>query len=309
MSTSALRTAPRQVLLLLLLALPVLLVATPAAAAGAPGPRTAAHALPAQALPATAATALTATTQAVPAPAVPAPAVPAPAVPAPGADAGSLTVDLDGGPDAPNRAIVVVLLMTVMSIAPALLILTTSFTRIIIVLSLTRNALGVQAIPPNQVLVGLSLFLSLFIMGPTLDQMNDQALQPFLAGKIGYDVAYERASVPLKDFMLEEVKEEELALFIETVGDERPGDPTDVSMTALVPAFVLSEIKTAFIIGFIIFIPFLVIDIVVSSSLMSMGMMMLPPVLISLPFKLLLFVMVDGWALLVRALLSSYAPS
>ncbi len=282
MSTSAPRTTLRRVLLLVLLALPVLLVTTPASAAGAD-----AHG---ELLAATA------------------PAAPAPA-PAGQPDPGSLTVDLDGGDDAPSKAIVVVLLMTVMSVAPALLILTTSFTRIVIVLSLTRNALGVQAIPPNQVIVGLSLFLSLFIMGPTLEQVNEQALQPFLKGDKNYTQAYEAAARPMKEFMLAEVKEKELALFVKAAGDERPAKPQDVSMTALVPAYVLSEIKTAFIIGFLIFIPFLVIDIVVSSSLMSMGMMMLPPVLISLPFKLLLFVMVDGWALIVRALLASYAPS
>ena len=236
-------------------------------------------------------------------------AVAAPAPPVPGVDTGSLTVDLDGGKDAPNRAIVVVLLLTVMSIAPALLILCTSFTRIVIVLSLTRNALGVQAIPPNQVIVGLSLFLSLFIMGPTLSQMNETALQPFLKGEKTYEQAYEDGAKPLRTFMIAEVKEDELALFVKAAGDDRPKRPEDVSMTALVPAYVLSEIKTAFLIGFIIFIPFLVIDIVVSSSLMSMGMMMLPPVLISLPFKLLLFVMVDGWALIVRALLASYGPT
>jgi flagellar biosynthesis protein FliP len=285
MSASALRRA-----LLLLLAVPLalaVLLAGPSAASAAPAPVAAAQQLSG------------ATVLAV--------AAPAPAVP--GVDTGSLTVDLDGGKDAPNRAVVVVLLLTVMSIAPALLILCTSFTRIVIVLSLTRNALGVQAIPPNQVIVGLSLFLSLFIMGPTLSQMNETALQPFLKGEIGYEQAYEVGQQPLRTFMLAEVKEKELALFVKAAGDERPKRPEDVSMTALVPAYVLSEIKTAFIIGFLIFIPFLVIDIVVSSSLMSMGMMMLPPVLISLPFKLLLFVMVDGWALIVRALLASYGPS
>jgi flagellar biosynthetic protein FliP len=286
MSPSALRRS-----LLLLLAVPLALcvllgAASPASAAPAP---TAAVAQP-----------LAGTTVL---------AVAAPAPPVPGADTGSLTVDLDGGKDAPNRAIVVVLLLTVMSIAPALLILCTSFTRIVIVLSLTRNALGVQAIPPNQVIVGLSLFLSLFIMGPTLSQMNETALQPFLKGEKTYEQAYEDGAKPLRTFMLAEVKEQELALFVKAAGDERPKRPEDVSMTALVPAYVLSEIKTAFIIGFLIFIPFLVIDIVVSSSLMSMGMMMLPPVLISLPFKLLLFVMVDGWALIVRALLASYGPT
>jgi flagellar biosynthesis protein FliP len=275
MSRSAWRTALRGVLLALLLALPVLLAAPAAAATG----------------------------------------VDVLAVTAPGADAGtgtdsgSLTVDLDGGEGDPSRAIMVVLLLTVLSLAPALLILTTSFTRIIIVLSLTRNALGVQAIPPNQVLVGLSLFLSLFIMGPTLAEVNERGLQPFLDGDKTYAQAYEDGVEPMREFMLREVKEKELAMFIKAAGDERPATREDVSMTALVPAFVLSEIKTAFIIGFIIFIPFLVIDIVVSSSLMSMGMMMLPPVLISLPFKLLLFVMVDGWALIVRSLLMSYGPT
>ena len=228
--------------------------------------------------------------------------------PSPSTDPGSLTVDLDGGSGTPSRAILVIMLLSVLSLAPALLILTTSFTRIIIVLSLTRNALGVQAIPPNQVLVGLSLFLSLFIMGPTLEKVNDEGLQPFLAGTKTYEQAYEDGVQPMRDFMMNEVKQEELKLFVKAAGEDRPTDPSDVPMQALVPAFVLSEIKTAFIIGFIIFIPFLVIDIVVSSSLMSMGMMMLPPVLISLPFKLLLFVMVDGWALIVRSLLASYGP-
>jgi flagellar biosynthetic protein FliP len=286
MSASALRRA-----LLLLLAVPLAL----SVLLGAAGPASASAAPRAAAV-----QELTGTT---------ALAVAAPAPPVPGVDTGSLTVDLDGGKDAPSRAIVVVLLLTVMSIAPALLILCTSFTRIVIVLSLTRNALGVQAIPPNQVIVGLSLFLSLFIMGPTLSQMNETALQPFLKGEKTYDQAYADGVGPLRTFMLAEVKEDELALFVKAAGDDRPKRPQDVSMTALVPAYVLSEIKTAFIIGFLIFIPFLVIDIVVSSSLMSMGMMMLPPVLISLPFKLLLFVMVDGWALIVRALLASYGPS
>jgi flagellar biosynthetic protein FliP len=292
MSTSALRRG-----LLLLLAVPLALSVLLAAPSGA------------SASPATAssATAGSAVSHEVTGTTVLAAVAPAPAVP--GAGNGSLTVDLDGGKDAPNRAIVVVLLLTVMSIAPALLILCTSFTRIVIVLSLTRNALGVQAIPPNQVIVGLSLFLSVFIMGPTLSAMNETGLQPFLKGEKTYEQAYEDGVKPLRTFMLAEVKEDELALFVKAAGDERPERPQDVSMSALVPAYVLSEIKTAFIIGFLIFIPFLVIDIVVSSSLMSMGMMMLPPVLISLPFKLLLFVMVDGWALIVRALLASYGPS
>ena len=249
-------------------------------------------------------------TQAVVDPVVP----PTPAV-APGTaptdnvptDNGSITVDLNGGKGKPSQAIMLILLLTVLSVAPALLILMTSFTRIVIVLSLTRNALGVQAIPPNQVIVGLSIFLSLFIMGPTLSQVNENGLQPYLNNTKTYQQAYDDGIGPMRDFMMKETGSKELALFINAKGDKRPADPTDVSITALIPAFVLSEIKTAFLIGFIIFIPFLVIDIVISSSLMAMGMMMLPPVMISLPFKLLLFVMVDGWVLVVRSLLTSYS--
>jgi flagellar biosynthetic protein FliP len=220
----------------------------------------------------------------------------------------TINIDLDGNGDSgkPSQAIVIILLLTVMSLAPALLILMTSFTRIVIVLSLTRNALGLQGIPPNQVLVGLAMFLSLFIMGPVLAQVNSDGVQPYLSGEKTQEQAFEDGMKPIRAFMFEQVGEDELALFIQAKGDDRPAEPDDVSTAALVPAFVLSEIKTAFIIGFVIFIPFLVIDIVVSSSLMSMGMMMLPPVLISLPFKLLLFVMVDGWALVVRSILTSY---
>ena len=283
MSTSAPRTALRCALLALLLAVSVLGLAAPASAAA-----------PVSAPPAT-------LTEERPTTVAPSP------LPAGQEETeGRVTVDVDGGNGKPDQAIVVILTLTVLSLAPALLILTTSFTRIVIVLSLTRNALGVQAIPPNQVIVGLSLFLSLFIMGPTLNDVNENGLQPYLKGDKTYDQAYEDGVRPLREFMLKEVKEKELALFVKAAGDERPSSRDDVSMSALVPAFVLSEIKTAFLIGFVIFIPFLVIDIVISSSLMSMGMMMLPPVLISLPFKLLLFVMVDGWALIVRSLLASY---
>jgi len=175
-----------------------------------------------------------------------------------------------------------------------------------VVLSLTRNALGVQAIPPNQVVVGLALFLSLFVMGPTLKEMNEKGLQPYLNGELNQQQAYDAGIEPLREFMIDQTRPGELALFVKAAGEAKPANPDDVSMTALVPAFILSELKTAFIIGFIVFIPFLVIDLVIASSLMSMGMMMLPPILISLPFKLLLFVMVDGWALVVRSLLSSF---
>lgn len=198
--------------------------------------------------------------------------------------------------------------LTLLSVAPALLIMVTSFTRIVIVLTLTRNALGLQGVPPNQVLAGLALFLSLFVMAPTLTKVNEDALQPLLDGKISQGEAWDEAVVPIRSFMLAQVRDDELELFVSATEDERPGSPEDVSLAALVPAFVLSELKTAFIIGFIVFIPFLVIDIVVSSSLMSMGMMMLPPTLVSLPFKLLLFVMVDGWGLVVRSLLTSFSP-
>ena len=302
MSAPVLRTALRCALAALWAVLFVA-VATPASAAGT-------TAAPSVGTVAATAYALPSTQEAVD-PAEPAEGSGAARAVEPGAedeetgDSGSVTVDVKGG-DEPDRAIVVILTLTVLSLAPALLVLVTSFTRIVIVLSLTRNALGVQAIPPNQVIVGLSLFLSLFIMGPTLSDVNEKGLQPFMKGEKTYAQAYEDGVQPLRAFMMEEVKPKELALFVKAADDARPSRPEDVSMSALVPAFVLSEIKTAFLIGFVIFIPFLVIDIVISSSLMSMGMMMLPPVLISLPFKLLLFVMVDGWALIVRALLSSY---
>jgi flagellar biosynthetic protein FliP len=207
---------------------------------------------------------------------------------------------------APGQSVLIILLLTVLAIAPALLMMVTSFTRIVIVLSLTRNALGLQSIPPNQVVVGLSLFLSLFIMAPTLSKVNDAGLQPLLKGDKTFDQAWNSAQKPLKDFMLRETRGSELNLFIKASHEKAPKHREDVSLAALVPAFVLSEIKTAFIIGFVVFVPFLIIDLVVSSTLMSMGMFMLPPVLVSLPFKLLLFVMVDGWALIVKSLITSF---
>ena len=221
----------------------------------------------------------------------------------------SISIDLGGetgGKGKPSQSLLIIILLTLLAVAPALLIMLTSFTRIVIVLSLTRNALGLQGVPPNQVLIGLAMFLSVFIMGPTLSKVNEQALQPLLKGNIDQTEAYETAMVPLRSFMLSQTRPNELAMFVSATDGERPATPKDVGLGALIPAFILSELKTAFIIGFIIFIPFLVIDMVVSSSLMSMGMMMLPPVLVSLPFKLLLFVMVDGWALVVRSLITSF---
>lgn len=221
----------------------------------------------------------------------------------------SINLDIDGALNKPSQSILIIILITLLSVAPALLIMMTSFTRIVIVLTLTRNALGIPSIPPNQVLVGLALFLTFFIMGPTLSEMNDKGVQPYIRGEITQQQAYDEASKPLKSFMLKNTRQEELALFSNAAkgaNGEKPSKPEDVALNVLVPAFILSEIKTAFIIGFVVFIPFLVIDIIVSSSLMSMGMMMLPPQMISLPFKLLLFVLVDGWALVVKSLLTSF---
>jgi flagellar biosynthesis protein FliP len=223
---------------------------------------------------------------------------------------GSTSIDLGGltGQDGkkPGQSVVIILLLTVLAVAPALLVMLTSFTRIVIVLSLTRNALGLPSIPPTQVVVGLSLFLSLFVMAPTLSKMNDTALQPLLNGKMDYSHAYDAAQKPLRVFMLDQTRNGELNMFVKAAGGPAPKSRDDVKMSTLIPAFVLSELKTAFIIGFVIFVPFLIIDLVVSSTLMSMGMFMLPPVLVSLPFKLMLFVMVDGWALVVSSLITSF---
>jgi flagellar biosynthesis protein FliP len=241
-------------------------------------------------------------------PAAPAAAAPGgPSSPTPPGGAGGATVTIDiGDPHKPSQSIQIILLLTLLSVAPALLIMLTSFSRIVIVLGITRNALGLQAIPPNQVLVGLSLFLTLFVMAPTLSSINHDALQPLLHGKKSQADALKAAEGPLKQFMLKQTRKDELELLLKSSGQPRPKRREDVALTTLIPAFALSEIKTAMIIGFVVFIPFLIIDIVVSSSLMSMGMMMLPPSLISLPFKLLLFVMVDGWGLVVRSLLASF---
>lgn len=210
--------------------------------------------------------------------------------------------------DAANVAtsVKLMLLLTVLSLAPAILILMTSFARIIIVLSFVRTALATQQMPPNQVLVGLALFLTFFIMAPTFQEVNDAALTPLFAEEISLEEAYEEASLPLKEFMSKHTRQKDLELFIKYNGGDRPESIEEVPLTMLVPAFALSEIKTAFQMGFMIFIPFLVIDMIVASVLMSMGMMMLPPVMISLPFKILLFVLVDGWHLIIQSLLQSF---
>lgn len=198
------------------------------------------------------------------------------------------------------------LLLFLIALIPSFLVLTTSFTRTIIVLSFTRNALGTQQSPPNQVLIGLALFLSVFVMRPVYQEVNEQALQPMLAGEISREESFEIAEAPIKNFMLEQTRTSDLELFVQISGDEFPDDPEDLSLFTVIPAFSISELRTAFTIGFLIFIPFLVIDIVVASILMSMGMFMLSPVMISLPFKLLLFVMVDGWYLVVESLIGSF---
>ncbi len=224
----------------------------------------------------------------------------------PTAPSGTVNINLTGVSGKPSQSVIIIVALTLLSVAPALLLLCTSFTKIIVVLSLTRNALGLQGVPPNQVLTGLALFLSLFVMGPVLSQVNHDGVQPYLKGTMTQSQAYEQGVKPLKGFMLEHTRKEELALMVKVSDQPKPAGPEKVSMSTLVPAFVLSELKSAFIIGFVVFIPFLVIDLVVSAALMSMGMMMLPPVMISLPFKLLLFVLVDGWGMIVTALVASY---
>lgn len=205
-----------------------------------------------------------------------------------------------------SQPLTIVLLITLIGLAPTMLLLMTSFTRISIVLSLTRNALSLPATPPNGVLIGLALFLTLFIMGPVLKQANDDALQPFLSGQITQEEAYTKGMEPFREFMFSQVRQGDLELFTSLAGGDRPDNADDVPTSTLVPAYVISELRAAFLLGFVIFIPFLVIDIVVSSALMSMGMVMLPPVAISLPFKLLLFVVVDGWQLTVSTLVQSF---
>ncbi|ANF47823.1 flagellar biosynthetic protein FliP [Priestia megaterium] len=205
-----------------------------------------------------------------------------------------------------STSVQLLLLLTVFSVAPGILIMMTCFTRIVIVLSFVRTSLGTQQMPPNQILVGLSLFLTFFIMAPTFSQVNEQALQPLLKEKITLNQAYEKAAEPMKEFMSAHTRQKDLALFLEYADIDRPSSVQDIPLTAFVPAYAISELKTAFQIGFMIFIPFLIIDMIIASVLMSMGMMMLPPVMISLPFKILLFVLVDGWNLVVKSLLISF---
>jgi flagellar biosynthetic protein FliP len=224
----------------------------------------------------------------------------------PGVDVriGDGTAQSGGGQFAVSLQLLVVL--TVLSVAPAILLMATSFTRIIVVLSLLRSAVGIPQLPPNQVLLGLALFLSFFIMAPVWNQINTTALQPYLAGTITQDQALDLGQKPIRTFMLAQTKEKDLGTFLDLAKAPRPATAADVPMEVLLPAFVTSELKTAFTMGFLLFVPFLVIDLVVASALMAMGMVMVSPTQIALPFKLLLFVLVDGWVLVVQSLVQSF---
>lgn len=211
-----------------------------------------------------------------------------------------------GGGTAYTLPIQTLLFLSALSFLPAILLMMTAFTRIVIVLSLLRQALGTMQAPPNQVIVGLSLFLTFFVMSPVLDKIYTQAYQPYSEQKMTFNQALEKGAVPLKEFMLKQTRQKDLAFFIEASGSAKPNGPEDVGLKVLVPAYVTSELKTAFQIGFLVLIPFLVIDLVVATVLMAMGMMMVSPVVISLPFKLMLFVLVDGWTLLMGSLIQSF---
>lgn len=221
----------------------------------------------------------------------------------------SLNIDIDNGgtPGETPLLLNIIFLLTVLSLAPAILTLMTSFTRLTIVFSFLRHALGTQQTPSNQIIAGLSLFLTFYIMMPLWLQINQNALQPYINEEISQEVAFEEAVKPIRQFMFKQTREKDLALFVNMAKMAKPEKPGDIPTSVLIPAFVISELKTAFIIGFIIFIPFLIIDMVVASVLLSMGMMMLPPIMISLPFKLMLFVLMDGWHLIVGSLVKSFA--
>lgn len=222
------------------------------------------------------------------------------------ARAQTLSLDLGQGGGVAERALQLIAVITVLSLAPSILIMVTSFTRIAVVLSLLRSAIGTQTAPPNAVIVGLALFLTGFVMAPTLREAYRVSVEPLVAGQIQPQEAYNRGVVPFKAFMLKHVREKDLMLFIEMSREPRPTQPEDVQIQILVPAFMISELRRAFEIGFLLFVPFLIIDLVVASILMSVGMMMLPPVTVALPFKLIFFVLVDGWGLVTGSLIKSY---
>ncbi|MFZ5689945.1 MAG: flagellar type III secretion system pore protein FliP [Pseudomonadota bacterium] len=219
-----------------------------------------------------------------------------------------ISINFGQGAGLTERVIQLVALITVLSLAPSILVMMTSFTRIVVVLSLLRTALGTGTAPPNAVIVALALFLTAFVMGPAFQNAYDSGLRPLINNEITTEQAFERASAPFKTFMLKNVREKDLALFLDLSREARPATPDDISLRILIPAFMISELKRAFEIGFLLFLPFLIIDLVVASVLMSMGMMMLPPVVVSLPFKLIFFVLVDGWTLVAGSLIQSYGP-
>lgn len=227
----------------------------------------------------------------------------APLIPIPNLNIG---VEAANKPQDVALSLQILFMLTVLSLAPSILVMMTAFTRIIVVLSFLRSALATQQMPPNQVMVGLALFLTFFTMSPYLEQVNKNAWQPYLTGRISQDVAVSEALKPMREFMFKQARENDIALFVNLSDGPRPETQNDVPTMVLIPAFVISELKTAFQIGFLIYIPFIVVDMVVASTLMSMGMMMVPPVMISLPFKVLLFILVDGWHLIVRSLLTSF---
>lgn len=221
----------------------------------------------------------------------------------------NVSLTIGGTADTPSKALTalqLLFILTILSLAPAILLLLTSFTRIVVVLSLLRHALGTQQIPPNQIIIGLSLFLTFFIMTPVWNQVYQESLRPYLNEEITGQEAISKATPPIKSFMLKQTREKDLALFVRIAQEKRPSKPEDLPLSIVIPAFVISELKTAFQIGFLIYLPFFIIDMFVASILLSMGMMMLPPIMLSLPFKLLLFVLVDGWNLVVSSLVSSF---
>ena len=233
--------------------------------------------------------------------------VPAVTVPEPGAvpEVPSIAVQVNGVEGGLTQTVSLVLLMTMGSLLPGLLLLATSFTRFIVVLGLTRNAVGIQTAPPAPVLIGIALFLTLFVMKPVLTQVWDDAAQPLIDQEISIDEAYDKGYAPLREFMLAQTREEDLRLFLDLAEGPQPESPEEIGATVLIPAYIVSELRTAFVIGFVVFVPFLIIDLIVSTVLMALGMVMLPPTFISLPLKLLLFVLADGWVLLIGSLVSS----
>ena len=216
-------------------------------------------------------------------------------------------VDKVENPEEMAVVLQILFLLTILSLAPAILIMLTSFMRVVVVLSFLRHAMGTQQMPPNQIIVGLALFLTFFIMSPVWGKINTEALQPYLAHRLTQEEALKTAIIPLRDFMLKQTRERDLALFVSFYQKEKPRNPEEIPLLTLIPSFIISELKTAFEMGFLIYMPFVVIDMVLASVLLSMGMMMLPPMMISLPFKLIMFVLVDGWHLIVGSLVNSFA--